>query len=184
MEKKSLGRGLEDIADIFISQKKEIDPTNDSLLVNPSKVVDGANSKYANQASEADTPVPENGNITTIGARYNADNNNANPEPSYQHVHPGRDDGLETGKHENAPKDCTNTCEISEHITINKKIGHLNTEDVQKNIVNSLFQHLGQNYELKKIELAKVSEVSRPGMKNIIEENVLIYIKGEGKSGN
>ena len=60
-------------------------------------------------------------------------------------------------------------------------MGYVNTPDVQQIIVKSLFQHLRQNYNIKNIELVKVNEVSRPGMKNMIEENILIYIKEEEK---
>lgn len=132
MQKKSLGRGLEDITDIFISQQKDRIPANDSIWEDKIKV----------------------------------------------------DDGPLSGKLENTTEDCGSACEITEHITINKNLAYSNTPDVQESIVNSLFKYLRQNYKIKKIELAKVSRVSKPGMTNTIQENIFICMQAETKNGN
>jgi len=104
-----------------------------------------------------------------------------NTERPLEHDLSGKDDDLRTRNMENTPEDCPDICEITEHVTSKKKMGYVNTPDVQQIIVKSLFQHLRQNYNIKNIELVKVNEVSRPGMKNMIEENILIYIKEEEK---
>ena len=72
---------------------------------------------------------------------------------------------------------CPDVFEITEHVISKKKLGYFNTPHVQQTIVKTLNQHLRQNYSIKNIELVKVDEVSCPGIKNIVEENISIYIK-------
>jgi len=177
MQKKSLGRGLEDITDIFISQKKKSIPVNDSISKDSIKVIDGSDPNYLNRELKASITATEDSEISANGKRHSVNDNNSNTEPSYQYDYPGKDGGPTNGKLENAATDCSTACEITEHVTINKNMEYLNTPDVQKSVVNSLFKYLRQNYKIKKLELAKVNKVSKPGMTNIIEENILIYIK-------
>jgi hypothetical protein len=183
MQKKSLGRGLEDISNIFISQKKESLPANDSISEDSRMVVDGSIPEDTNEASEINLPTQENEDIIAAMDRQNADSNNSNTEPSYQFDHPRSDDAQRAGNHENVLKDRSNSCQITEHITINKNIAYSNTPDVQQNIVKSLFQYLGQNYEINKVELTKVNQISKSGTTRIIDENILIYRKDGAKSG-
>jgi hypothetical protein len=165
MEKKSLGRGIEDIADIFISQKKENVPARSSATANARKAVGES--------------AHEDGNVSTIDERIKVTRNYFSSEHPLKHDPTERNDAPGIRSIENSLKDRPDACEIEEHVTSIKKIGYLNTPHVQENIVNSLSQHLRRNYNIKKIELAKVSEVSRPGMKNLTEKNILIYVKEE-----
>jgi len=181
MEKKSLGRGLEDIADIFISQKKENIPVDDSTSENMREMVGKSYPDHSFEDSEGGMSFSEDDIITVIDERLRVNRNCLNTERPMEHDLSGKDDNLRTRNMENTPEDCPGLCEITEHVTSKKKMGYANTPDVQQIIVKSLFQHLRQNYNIKNIELVKVNEVSRPGMKNMIEENILIYIKEENK---
>jgi hypothetical protein len=179
MENKRLGRGLDDIADIFISQKKENVPADDSRSENVSEVVGESHPGHSFERSEGGMSFSEDDIITVIDERLKVNRNCLNTEPSFEQGLSGRDDDLRNRKMKNTPEDYPDGCEITEHVTSRKKMGYLNTPDVQKNIIKSLSRHLRQNYNIKNVELVKVNEVSRPGMKNLIEENILIYIKEE-----
>ena len=183
MQKKHLGRGLEDITNIFISQKTESDATNDSIPADPQTVVDGSKPEITNKASEVNVPISENDKISAMVDRQNEGDQNSKPEPFYLYDQVGKDDGHRSQYSDNSPNDCANDCEITEHVSINRNMAFSNTPEVQQNIVNSLFQYLGQKYEIKKIELAKENSVAKPGMTNIIKENILIYIKKGAKNG-
>ncbi len=177
MEKKSLGRGLEDIADIFISQKKENTPRDDASIKNVKDVVGGYYPANAFEGSKPSNSLPEEDIRPLTDERFNVPMDHLNSEQFFEHDYPGRGDSPRSSQMEVTPEDHEDVCEITEHITSTKKMAYLNTADVQKNIIKSLSQHLRQNYNIKNIELVKVNEVSRPGMKNIVQENILIYIK-------
>ena len=181
MEKKSLGRGLEDIADIFISQKKENIPADDSTSENVREMVGKSYPDHSFEDSERSMSFSEDDIITVIDERLRVTRNCRNTEHPLERDLAGREDDIRTRNKENTPEDCPGVCEITEHVTSRKKLGYFNTPDVQKTIINSLFLHLRQNYSIKNIELVKVNQLSRPGVKNRVEENVSIYIK-EGSS--
>ena len=68
-------------------------------------------------------------------------------------------------------------CEIEDHVIVRRNIAYPNTPDVQQNILNSLSKHLEDNYHIKSIALAKTDEVSQPGRKKFVEEEITIFIK-------
>ena len=173
MEKKSLGRGLEDIADIFISQSKNAIPPDDSPSENLRGVVGESRPGDSVATSEGSRSFSEDDIITVIDERLKVNRNCRNAKPSSEQHLSGRDEGLRAGNMENTPGDC----EITEYVTSKKKLGYYNTPDVQQNIVNSLNQHLRRNYSIQRVELVKVHQVSCPGIKNRVEENISIYIK-------
>ena len=177
MEKKSLGRGLEDITDIFISQKKDTIPPDDSTPENLREVVGESDSGHSIAASEGGMSFSEDDIITVVGEKLKVNRNCPNTDRPLEHDLSGRDDDLQTRNMGNTPQECPEVCEITEHVISKKKVGYLNSPDVQQNIVKSLFQHLGQNYNIRTVELVKVNEIPHPGIKKRIEENILIYIK-------
>lgn len=179
MEKKSLGRGIEDIADIYISQKKENNPADDSTSEKVREVVGESYPEHSFKESEGNISFSEDDIIQAIDEKLKVTRNRFSTERPVEHDLSGRDNDLRTNNIEDTLEDCRDVCEIIENVTSKKQMGYLNTHDVQQNIINSLFQHLRQNYNIKKIELVKVNEVSRPGMKNMIKENILIYIKDD-----
>ena len=177
MEKKSLGRGIEDIADLYISQKNENIPADDSISEKVRKVVGEYYPEHSFKESEGSMSFSDDDIIKAIDEKLKVTKNSFNTERPLEHDLSGRDSDFRTNNIEDTLEDCQDVCEIIEQVKSMKKMGYLNTPDVQQYITNSLFQHLHQNYNIKKIELVKVSEMSRPGMKKMIEENILIYIK-------
>jgi len=179
MEKKSLGRGLDDIADIFISQKKENVPPDEFISENESEVVGESYPGRSFEESKGNMSFSEDDIITVIDKRLKVTGNCLKTERLFEHDLSGRADDLQARKKGITPENDPDVCEIKEHVISQKKMGFLNTPDVQQNIIKSLSQHLSQNYNIKNIELVKVNEITRPGMKNLIKENVVIYIKKE-----
>ena len=181
MEKKSLGRGIEDIADIFISQSKENPPTRSSATINAGEAVGESAHEHSFKRSEERRPFHEGGNASTMDERFKVIKNYLNSDPPLKHNTTEKNDVPGTRDTESSSKDRPDTCEIEEHVSSNKKIEYLNTPDAQESIVKLLFQHLRRNYNIKKIELEKINEVSRPGIKKLTEINILINVK-EGES--
>jgi hypothetical protein len=179
MEKKRLGRGIDDIADIFISQKKENVPADDSRSENVSEVVGESHPGHSFERSEGGMSFSEDDIITVIDERLKVNRNCPRSERPLEPDLSGKDENLRTRNIENTPEGCPDVAEITQHVTRKKKLGYFNTPDVQQNIVKSLFQHLRQDFNIRRIELVKVDAVSRPGIQKKIEENISIYIKGE-----
>jgi hypothetical protein len=177
MEKKSLGRGLEDITDIFISQKKDtVSP--DNIKPENQREVDGEPCpSHSLSASEGHMSFSEDDIITVIDERLNVTRNSCSTEHSLENDLSGKEDDPRVRNKENTSEDCPDICEITEHVTSRKKLGYFNTPHVQQTLVKTLNQHLRQNYSIKNIELVKVNQVSCPGIKNIVEENISIYVK-------
>lgn len=177
MEKKSLGRGLEDITDIFISQNKDTTPSGRAQSKNPREATSESYPGHSFSAQKGSMSFSEDDIITVIDERLKVNRTCPNTGRSLGHDRSGGEDDFRTVTVENTPEDYADICEITEHVTSRKKVGYFNAPDVQQNIVKSLNQHLRRNYSIKNIELVKVDQVSRPGIKNIIEKNISIYIK-------
>ena len=117
MEKKSLGRGLEDIADIFISQSKNAIPPDDSPSENLRGAVGESRPGDSVATSEGSRSFSEDDIITVIDERLKVNRNCRNAKPSSEQHLSGRDEGLRAGNMENTPGDC----EITEYVTSKKK---------------------------------------------------------------
>ncbi len=178
MEKKSLGRGLEEISNIFLSttrEKKSSDGFSPVKLREETcescvRVVDGApdglkceiftfeDDKYG--VSHMDT-------IPSDHAEY------------CDYFEPGlSDDTADTSEPDDENADLIeNMREIEEKVTMQKKITYPNTPNAQKNILRSLRQHIDNNYSIKSIELIKIDNSSRPGRRKSLEEAIIISIK-------
>lgn len=182
MEKKSLGRGIEDITNIFMSQKKEQFPYDNSASENTKEALGEVYLEHPDEDSEGTMPFSEDDIITVIDDRLKVNRNCLRSEQPLGPDLSGKDENLQTRNIENTLEGCPDVAEITQHITRKKKLGYFNTPDVQQNIVKSLFQHLRQDFNIRRIELVKVDAVSKPGMKKEIEENISIYIKGEENS--
>ena len=182
MEKKSLGRGIEDITDIFMSHKKEQFPCDNSASENTKEAVGEGYLEHPDEDSEGTMPFSEDDIITVIDDRLKVNRNCLRAERPLGPDLSGKDENLQTRNIKNTPVGCPDVAEITQHVTRKKKLVYFNTPDVQQNIVKSLFQHLRQDFNIRRIELVKVDAVSRPGMKKKIEESISIYIKGEENS--
>jgi hypothetical protein len=180
MAKKSLGRGLNDISDIFLSNrkgkemrngfssKKLRDATcefcahiiNDSNNASKCKIFTLQNKKYGVRCI----------NEISIGSgsycKYF--------EPIFQEK---VDNSFVTK--EISADNTKIKCDIEENVVVRRNITYPDTPKAQQDILKSLSKHLEKNYRVKSIELRKTDRISQPGMKKSTEERVTIFINGE-----
>lgn len=179
MGKKSLGRGLDDISDIFLSTRKDKkilegfsteklrDATCEScanIIIDPSK------------APRCKIFTFENKNY---GVRY-MDTISLTSASYCEYFEPvlqgNADDRFVVNR---TSSDNTETqCEIEENVIVRRNIAYPNTSNSQQDILKSFSKHLEENYSIKSIELRKTDRMSRPGMKKCIEEKITIFIYG------
>jgi hypothetical protein len=180
MEKKSLGRGLEDISDIFLSARKD------------KKTPGGFSSKKLRDATcESCVSVIRNSheppkcNIFTLehkkfGVRYmeTLSPSSANYCEFFEPV-PQKNKNPDTPdtREEPSPGNAQIECRIEESVTVRRNIAYPPSPDAQRNILNSLSKHLEENYSIKSIDLRKTDEISRPGKIKYIVEEVTICIE-------
>jgi hypothetical protein len=122
MEKKRLGRGLDDISNMFLTPRK-------------------------------DKKTPE----------ANAEDGVAEDSPLSDNTKP--------------------LCDIEEHVSIRRNIAYPDTSDAQQDMLNAFSRHLEENYRIKRIELRKADQISRPGMEKYVEEKITIFIQGGADHG-
>jgi hypothetical protein len=177
MERKSLGRGIEDISNTFISSRKD------------KKTPGGFSSKKLRDATcESCVSVIRNSDkapkckIFTLenkkyGVRYmeTLSPSSANYceffEPIFQN-----NESPDTVK----KRSTVNTeieCQIEESVTVQRIISYPPLPNAQQNILNSLSKHLEENYSITSIDMTKTDEVLRPGKAKYIHEEVTICIE-------
>ncbi len=68
-------------------------------------------------------------------------------------------------------------CEIEETVTVCKKLAFQHDENVQQNIIRTLSKHLEEGYNIKRVDLQKNEDISKPRSRMRREEEVIIFIK-------
>ena len=156
MEKKSLGRGLEDISNIFLST--------------------GDKAKENFHQAEEQCEVEE-----TVTARKKLAFKNDGIEKKSL----GRDLEdianlfLSTGdKTKENGRQAEEQCEIEETVTVRKKIAFKNNGNVQQNMLKALSKHLEEGYSIRRVDLTKIEDISKPRSRVRREEEVIISING------
>jgi hypothetical protein len=181
MERKSLGRGLEDISNIFISAPKD------------KKTPGGFSLKKLRDAScESCASVIRNSHkahackIFTLeykkyGVRYMEalSPTSANYCEFFEPT-PQKNDPPQTVK-EPATDNTEIGCRIEESITVRRNITYPPSPDAQQNILNLLSKYLEENYSIKSVDLKKTDEILRPGKLKYIDEEVTICIEDPAK---
>jgi hypothetical protein len=182
MAKKSLGRGLDDISDIFLSTRKDKEMLNgfsskklrdatcefcahiinDSNNASKCKIFTFKNEKYG--VRYMDTISLTSGSYCEYF------------EPVFQEKADNSFVAKETSADNNKIK-----CDIEENVIVRRNITYPNTPEAQQDILKSFSKHLEENYSVKSIELKKTNRISQPGMKKCTEERVTIFINGEVK---
>jgi hypothetical protein len=176
MERKSLGRGIEDISHIFqsdqkdkknsggFSSKKLRDATCESCVSiirnspKPAKcrIFTLENKKYGVRYME--TLSPSSGNYCKFFEPIPQTNENSDDVKELFPVN----DNVE--------------CRIEESIAIQRNITYPESPDAQQNILNSLSKHLDENYSIKCVDLRKTGEILKPGKIKYIHEDITICI--------
>jgi len=179
MEKKRLGRGFNDISDIFLSTRMD------------KNMLGGFSSeKLRNETCESCAHIISDSNkapkckIFTFenkkyGVRY-MDTILLTSGSYCKYFEPIFKENADSRFGvKGTPKNTAEiNCEIEENVIVRKNIAYPNTPYAQQDILNSLTRHLEENYRVKRIELSKTDRISQPGMKKSIEERIAIYIYG------
>jgi len=182
MAKKSLGRGLDDISDIFLSTRKD------------KKIRNGFSSKklrdttcefcahIINDSNSASKCRIFTLNNEKYGVRYI--NTISLTSGSYcKYFEPVFQEEADNSfvVQETSSDNTKINCDIEESVTVQRNITYPNTAKAQQDILKSLSKHLKENYSVKSIELRKTDRISQPGIKKNIEKSVTILINGEIK---
>jgi len=182
MRKKRLGRGFNDISDIFLSTRMD------------KNMLGGFSSeKLRNETCESCAHIISDSNkapkckIFTFenkkyGVRY-MDTILLTRGSYCKYFEPVFKENVDSrfgvkGTSENTAEI---NCEIEENVIVRRNIAYPNTTNAQQEILKTLSKHLEQNYSVKSIELRKTDEITRPGMKKCIEERITIFVCEEVK---
>lgn len=179
MEKKRLGRGFNDISDIFLSTRMD---KNMLGGFSPEKLRNETCESCAHIISDSNK-APKCKIFTfenkKYGVRYMDTISLTNGgyceyfEPVFQQTAGNRFVVEGTSSDNTEIK-----CEIEEDVIVRRNIAYPNTPYAQQDILKSLSKHLEENYSVKRIELRKTDRISQPGIKKSIEERIAIYIYG------
>jgi hypothetical protein len=185
MGKKSLGRGLDEISDIFLSTRKDKEVRN------------GFSSKKLRDATceSCINIVNDSGNalkckIFTLqnenyGVRF-MDTISLSSGSYCEYFEPvfqkNSDDGFMV--EETSADNAKVNCDIEESVTVRRSVAYPDTPKARQDILKSLYKHLEENYSIRSIELRKTDRILKPGMKKITEKSVTIFIDGGVDNGN
>lgn len=182
MEKKSLGRGLKDISNTFISAREKSKPQETTpefisaairyesclaclnivqLPSNPlrCRIFSFESEKYG---------VPAMDSIMPGYAKYCR---------YFESVAPKDVNNNKTFESESSNED-EMQYDVEETVNSYKKIAFQDDGKVQKNLKSMLSEHLEEGYEITRIELEKLEEHSEPGHCKKRHEEVIIIKKG------
>jgi hypothetical protein len=182
MQKKSLGRGLEEISNIFLSTDEERKEKNITYGFSPLALREDSCASCTHLLEEPfgqpkcrifSLESEQYGvkNIDSIAISYAKNCEYFRPialgkidtpdadEPGYSHQ-------------------AENQCEVEESVKIRRTIAYQNDEKAQQNIRRALSRHLKQGFAIRRIELKKIEENSEPRNRVRTEEDVTIFIKG------
>ena len=67
--------------------------------------------------------------------------------------------------------------EVEETVTVCKKLAFQPDENVQQNMIRTLHRHLEEGYDIKRVDLQKNEDISKPKGRMRREEEVIIFIK-------
>ncbi len=185
MEKKNLGRGLEEISDIFLSTSKKKEgqrpgkgfsavTIREETCASCANMIKGSfkepkcriftfeNKKYG---------VPH---LDTIAMNYANYCEHFDPEAAASTATEATEEST-TGFSDPAE----DNCEIEETVTVQKKIAYPDTEVSQEDMRNALSSYLEKGFRIESIELKKIGEVSKPKRKETRKEEIIIFVKKE-----
>jgi hypothetical protein len=185
MAKKGLGRGLDDISDIFLSNRNDKDMRhgfsskklrnttceccdhiiNDSHKALKCKIFTLQNKQYGVRYMDT---------ISLTGGSY--------CEYFEQDSQKAAADKFPV--EETSPDNTDINCDIEESVTVQRNLIYPNTPKAQQDILKSLSKHLEENYSVKRIELRKTDRISEPKMKKCMEECVIMSINEGADHGN
>ena len=182
MQKKRLGRGLEEISSIFLSVDEEKKEKDMAYGFSPFALREDSCASCTHLLEEPfgqpkcrifSLESEEYGvrSLDSIGLSY---------ARNCKHFRPfalgkiDKQDAGETGYSHQAE----NQCEVEETAKIRKTIAFQSDENAQQNMRSALSKHLKEGYGIRRVELKKIEENSAPRSRVRIEKDVTIFIKG------
>jgi hypothetical protein len=185
MAKKSLGRGLDEISDIFLSTRKDKELRNGFSSKKLRETTCECCAHIINDSNNASKCKIFTLNNEKYGVRYiNAISLTSGSYCEYfEPVFQEKADNSFVARETSSDNTQIN-CDIEERVTIRRAITYPNTVKAQQDILKSLSKHLEENYSVRSIELRKTDRISRPGMKKCTKEIITIFINGGTGNGN
>ena len=180
-EKKSLGRGLEDISNTFLSLDEHTRNKNmyhgfSSFAIREAicsscihivedhsghlkcKIFTFENEKYRVKYLDS---------VTLEQAKYCEYFKSCTPIKEETTLENEADDSDQTRVQ----------CEVEETVTVKKKIAYKNIGDVQQKMRIALSKHIQEGYSIRQVVLRKTEEISRSSKRELRNEEVIIYAK-------
>ena len=185
MRKKSLGRGLDEISDIFLSTRKDNKVRNGFS----SKKLRDTGCEFCNNLIGDPNKVSRckifTHNNEKYGVRY-MDTISLTSGSYCEYFEPVfQEKANESFEAEETSSDNTNiNCDIEEVVTVCRNITYPDTVKAQQDILKSFSKHLEENYSIKRIELIKTDRISQPGISKCTKEIVTIFICGGTDNGS
>lgn len=183
MEKRSLGRGLEDISRSFMSTAEDSKPQETTPVFSPTAVREELCTACLNIVEAPFDDPPKCRIFSFENEKYGV----AFMEsimPSYakycryfEPVAPKEVKNAMTSEMETSIE-AEGQCDIEETVNSHKRIAFQDDENVQMNLKNILSKHLEEGYEITRIDLERVEELSEPGHRTKRNEAVTIVKKG------
>jgi hypothetical protein len=182
MQKKSLGRGLEEISNIFLSVDEEKKEENMTYGSSPFAQREESCASCTHLLEE---PIgqPKCRIFALESEQYGVqslDSTGLSYAKKCEHFRPlslgriDKQDADEAGYSHQAE----NQCEVEERAKIRKTIAFQNDKNAQQNMRSTLSRHLKEGYDIRRIELRKIEENSEPKNRVRKEVDVTIFVKG------
>ena len=181
MEKKSLGRGLEDVSNVFLSRSDEKSQnktlSGSLLLIMREETCASCINLVGHPSAKPKCRI-----FTFESEQYGVphvdtiDLNHAKYCKHFQPITSMNEKKIVKSKSKD-PDPAEDEGEVEEVVRVHRRIAYLNTENAQKNIRKALFKHFEDGYRIKSMTLRKIGEVTGHIRKETVEE-VTIFIKG------
>ncbi len=182
MGKKSMGRGLEDISNIFLSTNAETKEKKMTYGFSPVELREDSCASCTHLLEEPfgqpkckifSLESEEYGvhSIDAIALSY------AKNCEYFRPITPEKINSTEASKAD-YPYQAENQCEVEETVKVRRTIAFQNDENVQQTMRRALSRHLKEGYFLRRIELKKIEDNSKPRNRVRTEEDVTILVKG------
>jgi hypothetical protein len=180
-EKKSLGRGLEDISNTFLSSNAQTKNENmyhgfSSFAIREalcSSCINVVEDKSGFLKCKIFTFENENykvkylESVTPDQAKYCEFFKSSSPIKEKTTLENEVNDSDQTGVQ----------CEVEETVTVKKKIAYQNIGNVQQKMRIALSKHIQEGYSIKQVLLRKTEEISSSSKRERRNEEVIIYAK-------
>ena len=183
MEKRSLGRGLEDISRSFMSTAEDPKPQETTPVFSPTAIREESCTECVNFIEDKFEDPPKCRIFSFENVKYGVSFMES-IMPSYakycryfEPVAPKEVKNAMTPEME-TPDEAEGRCDIEETVNSHKRIAFQDDENVQKNLKNILSKHLEEGYEITRIELERAEEHSEPGHRTKRHQAVTIVRKG------